>query len=341
MTPIRVRGKRTGTKQEKWHDGKQRKPARYGSVTASDRSSSGYSTSSLAKATAWRRRKRLDPNLSRLEQLPTEMLQSIFEYSANVDMALVSPCLASQLDSKVLQAHLTSSILHEVLGHQRLTASLAKILRALRLMNSKFFTWTFFQNWLHSEFDRLKLREEWQAAVGYDADSPDASQRRDEWTWYRLNPSPELPPPSKLLNRPFTDDKVRFLNFLIGFFRGDPQQLGPVYSEMVQDGLQQVVEDGMSDALNAFFCLGARVDTELLRQAVIDDGCVKDVVRRLITRTTHLTSEPVAVDFLDPALWAWADKARLRGNEKGPWLLTQLQSAARDAGQGSGDIEAK
>lgn len=338
MTPIRVRGKRTATKEEKWHAGKQRKPYRHGSASASDRSSSNRSTSSLAKAAARKARRRTDPTLSRLEQLPTEMLQSIFEFSANVDLPLVSPRLSSQLTSGVLQQQLTSQVLHQALETTNLGVSSVDVAHAMRLMNSRFFTWPFFQAWLHSEFDRLAFRKEWEDTIGENDDASVSRQRQEEWTWYRLRPSPSLPPPSKLLRRPFTADRVRFLKFMIATFRDDPESLDAVYCEFVQDGFHRAVEDGAGDALSAFFCLGAQIDTELLRKAVIDAGCVKDVVQRLISRTTHLTSEPLDVDFLDPALWAWAEKARAKGDEAGSWLVKQLRTAARDSGQGGGSI---
>lgn len=345
MTPIRVRGKRTATKDEKWYAGKQRKPRRHGSLPASDRSSSGRSISSLGRAAARRSHKRVDRDLSRLEQLPTEMLQSIFEYSVNVDLPLASPRLASQLASKVLYHQLTSEILHEVLGGESSGASsggsCANVAFAIRLMNSKFFTWPFFQCWLHGEFERNAWQGEWEEAVGQDVGSSEGLRRQEEWTWRRLGPPGSLPPPPKLLRRPFTQDNIQFLKFMIAFFREGPETLESVYMESVQEGFQQAVEDGVGDALNAFFCLGARVDTEMLRKAVIDASCDKDVVQRLITRTTHLTSEPVDVDFLDPALWAWADRAKVRDIDIGSWLIEQLKAAARDSGQEGGSLEAK
>lgn len=341
LTPIRIRGKRTATEAEKWHSGRQRKVRQLVSLPPSEYSSGGRSTPSLARATAKRSRKRADTSLSRLEQLPTEILQSVFEYSSNVDLPLASPRLASQLGSGVLYHQLTTHVLGEVLGSQAAHQSNSDISHAMRLMNCKFFTWPFFKAWLHGEFDRRKLQVEWEEAVGQKDDLKETLRRRDEWTWYRLGPSPALPPPSKLLRRPFTDDNVHLLKFLIGFFRGDCDALSPVYLEQVQEGLGQAVEDGAGDALNAFFCLGAHVDTELLRKAVIDAGCDKDVIQRLIACTTHLTSEPVGVDFLDPALWAWADKVKASGDDRGLWLVERLQSAARDSGQGSGDAEAK
>ena len=280
-------------------------------------------------------RKRFAPALSRLESLPTEMLQSIFEYSANVELPLVSPRLASQLASGVLHHQITSQILHEILNDQHAKASASSVVSAQRLMNSRFFTWSFFTRWLYSEFERQALLDEWRGAMGEDADTSNNLQLQ-EWIWYRLHPSPALPPPMKLLRRPFTEDTVQFVKFMVNSFREEPETLGFLYREAVQEGLQQVVEDGVGHALNAFFSLGAQIDTELLRKAVIDSGCEEEVVRRLITRTIHLTTAVVDVDFLDPALWSWADKAKARGDRKGPWLIEQLKSAARDAGQDKG-----
>lgn len=260
------------------------------------------------------------------------MLQSIFEYSANVNLPSVSPRLASQLASGVLQHQITSHILHGVLDDQYAKGSATKVASALRLMNSKFFTWPFFTRWLYDEFEQRHLLDEWREAMGDEVEASNTLQLQ-EWTWYRLRPSSALPPPIKLLRRPFTEDRVQFLKFMINSFREEPETLGFLYREAVQEGLQQVVEDGVGHALNAFFSLGGYVDTELLRKAVIDSGCEEEVVERLIARTICLRTAVVHIDFLDAALWSWADKAKARGDKKGSWLIEQLKLAARDAGQ--------
>ena len=334
MTPIRVRGKRHATRAEKWNSGKQRQPVHGKSITSSEPDSSAQSTSSEAKSQSRRRRRRVSHELSRLEELPTEVLQTIFENSANVNLPLASPRLSSQLASQHLYHQLTSSILQPVLGGKRSTPS--ELAAAMRLMNSMFFTWTFFKDWLYDRFEALGLLHEWQDAV----ESGSATmqpERQGEWTWYKLRPHSGLLPPKKLILGPFTYDKVRFLRFLTSSYREDPDQIDPLYRELAIDGLRQAVSEGAGEALPAFWTLGVEPDTELLRHAVIDSGCEKNVVQRLVTRVVHLASEPIDVDFLDPALWSWADKAG--GDGKGSWLMEVLKDAARASGRKEVEIQ--
>lgn len=323
MTPVRIRGKRSATPMEKWNHGKQRKTIQ--SRTPSERSSSVLSSSSDAKSSRRRERKQPHPHLSRLEVLPTEILHAIFEFSANPDMPLASPRLASQLDSRHLYHELTSRILQPVIEDR--AGSKAELKNAMRLMNSKFFTWQFFKEWLRAEFEARGLLQEWQ-----DADPPtDATPVQAElwarWSWNRLRPHIRLSPPKKLLKGPFTEDKVRFLTFVTSTFRDDQDQLDPLYLELARDGLEQAITEGAEEALPSFWTLGLQTDTELLRLAVIHAGCKKEIVRRLLTRAK------VHVNFLDPDLWSWADKARMSGDERGPWLMAQLKRASRGLGR--------
>lgn len=337
MTPIRIRGKRSATKEEKWHYGKHRKPHLMKSRTPSERSSSSQPSSSSVKSAMKQRQREQNPDISKLEQLPTEVLQAIFEYSENVNLPLVSPTLASQLASQHLHHQLTSSILDSVLGQAAGTSS--DLANATRLMNSRFFSWQFFKGWLRHEFERLQLEEEYRNAIGPDGETSAQSERQEEWTWYRLRPNGNLLPPKKLLRGPFHSDKIHFLRFMTSTFRGDPDHVDPLYSELAREGLEQAVAEGAGDTLASFWTLGMLPDTELLRQAVTDAGCDKDVVRRLVTRVLHLTSEPVDINFLDPALWAWADKAHRNGNKKGQWLMELLRESARDSGSTETEVE--
>ena len=337
MTPIKVRGKRNAAKAQKLNTGKQRKEIRTGSTTPSEAGHSARSDTPDGKSALRRRQpKRQHRELSRLEELPTEVLQSIFEWSANIDLPLTSPRLASQLASPHLFTQLTSQIVEPVLGGTRTKGG--ELAAAMRLTNSKFFTWSFFRSWLHAEFERLNLLQEWQDVTGSDGAIIDP-EREAEWTWYKLRPHISLVPPTKLLRGPFTRDKVRFLRFISSSFQDEPEQLDPMYVERAKEGLQQAVSEGVGDALPAFWNLGMQPDTELLRSAVIDSGCKQEVVSRLVARVVHLASEPIDVDFLDPALWSWADKARSKGNENGTWLMSLLKGAARSSGRKEREIQ--
>ncbi|KAK3690601.1 hypothetical protein LTR37_019097 [Vermiconidia calcicola] len=326
MTPIRVRGKRKGTRAEKWNYGKQRKVSRSSSHTPTEQSSGSHAISPSTRSSSRRRRKRHDRELSRLEQLPTEVLQTIFELSANVDLPLASPQLALQLGSRHLYHQLTTKVLHSVLRSSVLRSSdvtSSDLSAAMRLMNSKFFTWSFFQSWLLEEFRRFELQGVWEEKVS----NAIGENRHTNCAWRMLQPHDDLLPPRKLLRSPFTADKVEFLAFLLSS-RLEPYRLDPFYTELAKEGLHQAVSQGAGNHLSLFWDLGIQPDTELLRQAVIDTGCDKSTVRKLVTRAAGLP-EQNDVDFLDPALWSWAEKARTAGDERGPWLMELLRDSAR------------
>jgi len=329
LTPMRVRGKRGGPKRVPWPGGKQRKLDHSSSATSSSRGSSARSTPSV-ETVSRRRRKHRNIELSRLEQLPTEVIQAIFEYSANLELPSASPRLASQLASRHLHHSLTSIILQSVLDDKGGTQD--ELHAAMRLMNSKFFTWSFFRSWLREQFQAPHMHPDRQ--IAYDTrfallPDPASVQQHEEWTWLTLRPSIRLPPPTKLLRGSFTQDKTEFLRFLTRTFKSDPDDIDSVYSERAKEGLRQAVSEGATDALPSFWMLGMQPDTELLRLAVIDSGCDKELVRSLVNRIYNMTTDPLDIDFLDPALWMWAEKAKENGNEKGPWLRGLLKHAAR------------
>lgn len=328
LTPIHIRGKRKAKPEEKWHYGKQRKLQH--ARPLSGRGSSMMSDLSVARPTDKRRRRKRHSNLSALEHLPTEILHAIFELSANPDLPLTSRYLASQLESSHhLHLELTRRVLYPVLDEKE--SSQAELQHALRLMNSRFFTYQFFMEWLRLEFNLRNLHQEWQDCVAR-ADQSELDQ--EVWvacTWEKLRPNPNLPPPPKLLRGPFTEEKVRFLRYVSYTLSKDTAAtaagLDPVYLETAKEGLHQAVLENANEAVSAFWSFGLKPDTELLRKAVIDAGCDKDVVRSLVDRSGI---QPPCIDYLDPALWAWAERARKGGDEeKGTWLMELLKDGAR------------
>ena len=351
LTPVRIRGKRNASTELKWHAGKKRKGLQPGSATASEGSSNVRSTPSAGSASRRRREKRY-PELSQLEQLPTEVLQSIFEYSANVDLPLASPRLASQLESRHLHHSLTSTILQPVLRRyvrdrylfdRYVEASDRELRAAVRLMESKFFTWRFFQSWLHEEFESRHLLSHCLDALGVGMDELTLATQ-EEWTWRLLKPSPDLLPPLKLLHGPFTQDNIRFLHVLCCGFGELPEDVSQQFLYIATEGWKQAISEGAVDAVKAIGSLGLKPDTDLLRIAVIDSGCNKDVVRTLADQAKDMLVGPMEVDlmdvdFLDPPLWLWAENAQANGDEKGPWLKDLLKAGARWTGREHSDIK--
>lgn len=327
LTPIRIRGKRRGTPAEKWHHGKRRKQELQKRLTPSDLASSATPHTSTSRP---RERKRRDAGEeSRLELLPAEVIQLIFEYSANIDLPLVSRTLASKLSkSQHLQHQLVSEILRPVLGHASAPAK-ADLCRATRLLNSKFVTWQFFTSWLRSH-------------VASNGDSNEAADDLSHWVnaWASLEPLSALLPPKKLLSPPngYTQETVDFLAVLAHGVDDLPRR-DPAYGELAYDGLVQAVREDRAGVVSQMLKMGVQVSTETLRVAVAECGCNEDIICMLLCRPdnddrtqmssslpeTHGTGAG-AIDLLDPEIWAWADKAERQGNKRGEWLVAELRN---------------
>lgn len=310
MTPIRIRGKKTATAAEKWNAGKKRKVVEYS--TLSRRSASVASGSSATDSPTRRKRKRIE-SVSRLEQLPSEILQAIFVFSTNPDLPIASPRLASQLDSHHLRHEITTRVLEAVIGGSGAGMELAN---ATRLMNSKFFTWSFLTAWLDAE---AQIR---------DIPGPRFAQN----IWLQLRPHTQLLPPKKVLTGPFTEENVLLLELftMTGAFSSETtDSIFPLYRELARRGADEAVADGSTKALSKLFAFGVTPDTELLRLAVIDEGCDQKIVTCILRRATMDGNKCYDVDLLDASIWSWAERARADGNEKGPWLISQLKERNR------------
>ena len=140
-------------------------------------------------------------------------------------------------------------------------------------------------------------------------------------------------PPQKLLTAPFTQDKIEFFQLIAWtgipdksttFHLKIPDDLA--YRDAVQEGLEQAVAQGAADVLSVFWSVGAQPYTETLRSAVTEAGCNEKIVKSIVGRVLSHIHEPTSVDLLDPAIWAWADKARAK---EGKWLMELLRKSSR------------
>lgn len=276
-----------------------------------------------------RKRKMLEDE-SPLERLPAEVLQQVFEYSANVGLPLVSRETASKLSkSNYLQHQLTVQLLKPVFGNSSATSK--ELSDATRLLNSKFMTFEFFTKW-------LQAYALWMDTVEDSEEPWSNSQVRD--VWLALQPSSALLPPKKLLSSPFNQEKAQFLEVLSHHVQ-DLAGMDAAYGELAHVGLVAAVRQSHREMVQLLLSMGLTASTEMLRVAVTESGCDREIVRMLIDksendrrdpnmdegRPAEIGSSPDAVDLLDPVLWSWADEARRRGNKKGGWLMELLKEA--------------
>ncbi|EME49593.1 hypothetical protein DOTSEDRAFT_68391 [Dothistroma septosporum NZE10] len=311
FTPVKIRGKRNAIPAEKWHDAKRRKPQ----LQRRRLSNATMPTSSSVS----RKRLQTDIGGSPLEMLPAEVTHHIFGYSANVNLPLASRQLAAKLSKSThLEHQLTETLLAPVLrllGNEE--AGAAQLSAATRLLNSRFVTFEFFKSWLRGHNEARSLHVS------------DGAQDEAYWRaiWTALQPSPTLLPPSKLISPPFTAAKTSFLAVLV---QGTPgvSTIDPAYGEFALQGLQSAIPARQGKVVSLLLAMGVTVSTEMLRIAVIDSGCDKDIVTRLLDATAPADGSlpyQQGVDLLDPSLWAWAEKARKDGDDKGQWLVALLR----------------
>lgn len=311
-TPIRIRGKRKAKAAEKWRVARGRTVW----LSKADTPISSVDHSSVSPTlrpalpvfSSSQRPTRRKLRLSKLEELPTEILQTIFAFSENLNLPLASISLQQQLQSRHIYISFTSRILAPLMSNSPPKAF--ELAAARRVLNSKYMTWSLWKAWLDEHSLSLSLRADPASALYY-----------QEVAGKLLHHLPI--PPRKLLRGPWTDEKVKFLSTLV--FKCDRIAESSIDIELAREGLEHAVAEGSLEAVQALLFLGLRPDTELLRQAVLDYGCNREVVETLIT-----TSES-DIDLLDETIWSWADKARRMGNIDGDWLKNQLSDAQNNS----------
>jgi len=321
LTPIRIRGKRTGAATEKWHTRKSR------------RITQRHPTALLSPKSKRRvrdvKRRRLD--LSALEKLPTELTQAIFVQSGNLDLPVTSWNLAAQLSGKRLQWELMCDALSPVIFQRDPdSASLAELASASRMLNSRFLTWNVLREWLDKECVSKDLEIEEQRPL-----SEPSWQSRYADIWISLQPSPRFQLPSKAVQGPWSSDRVSFLKVFSLHPEVCSTPLDGIVAEVAREGFARAVEEKSLEVIKLLRNLGVKPDQELLRQAVLDYGCDKKTVLYLLQwclvelmrwNVVPLNADPrPEVDFLDPMLWAWTDKAKAVGERKGEWLTNVLR----------------
>ncbi|KAI7159857.1 hypothetical protein KC349_g3871 [Hortaea werneckii] len=326
LTPIRVRGKRTAAKDEKWNAGKKRKASRLNP-------SSHWAAADDTSYPLTRKRKRRTRTLAFVEELPTEILQNIFYFSGNLNLALASTSLQSQLSSKHVYLAHTTRLLQPLLGNKNTEVDAdTDVATASRLLSCRFFTWDFFKSWLSQT-----------SSSDADKHASEQSRSAEDYVaiWQAQQPYPKLLPPLKILHGPWTQDKVEFLA-LMAVTEPDLPSLSPIHGEAAYLGLTQAVAERSSDAVAHLLRFKPSVDTEILRKAVIDNVFDRDVVLKLADYAVQRQQESIssqadlsvnempAVDFLDPALWAWAERTRNNDDDdNGEWLSKLLKDKSR------------
>ena len=234
--------------------------------------------SSTAQSTTPPRRSSL------LEGLPTEILQRIFLLSMNANLPLALPLLATTLSSK--HVYISFCLRAFEKAYYDLGSAESRSLWATILS----------RKWMV-----LELWEQFEGNV-YTRHMIDENDYLFAFLFPLFHPPMTLP--TKLLHRPFTVDKVIFLDQLIQ----NGAEVDPINTtdmETANEGLRHAIMDGSAFAVEVLSqsALYTRVDQEMLRMVVIDARCNRGMIRSLVGMHSESRGK---IDARDPELWAWA-----------------------------------
>ncbi|GAB7359960.1 hypothetical protein MBLNU230_g7485t1 [Neophaeotheca triangularis] len=323
MTPIRIRGKRTAVAGEKWHAGRKRIDLR----TRDDDPVRSVPSSSQKDGSAPPHAKRRRIHTSKIESLPTEIVQEIFQLSRNVDMPCASLALRNKLSSAAMYRQMAISILRAVcrLPLQGSAFNSQDIRDANRLFACRFMTHAFFRNIAESLLTIAPSSDEGQNSL----------LPTDEWStdkvWLTLHPYKELLPPLKLLRGPFHGDKIDYLKALWT----QPLDHNSSRYATACEGLSEAVSEGATPVATHFLQLGVRPDHDLLRTAVTKPQCSAQLVAQMLyidMKKSREANEHPSFDCLDPMIWSWAGDAELEGDVKATQCMEMLRYTADCAG---------
>lgn len=267
-----------------------------------------------------------------LQGLPQEILEMIFLHSMNISLPRCSPDLGRKLSSHYIRMTFTMRTMFDSTDAKDPLISQNQF----QLMKSKFFTWSFFLDYVKAAHATvLKRRHKaWTTVV-----VPDVSYFNPLWPFkFRqvryLGLSETFTIPEKLLHGPWNEDKASLLYVLVAF-GGEIDWHGSMAGETAKDGLDDAVREGNEVAVAALAVLlgiERKLGTDVLRFAVMESGCSINIIRHLLYNAQILYrghEDTEVLNFHDPGLWTWADNAAKRGDTKGEILKSMLRDADR------------
>lgn len=133
--------------------------------------------------------------------------------------------------------------------------------------------------------------------------------------------------PEKLLHGPWTEDKKKFLRILK---RNDCEIDWKASSagEVAKRGVIEAIRANCTSVVQilvGYHDSWVPVSHSMLRCAVLQGGCNRDIVRHLFDPLSDVDSRPgKELHFMDPGIWAWIE--RREGDPTAHWLQRVLES---------------
>ncbi|KAI4715932.1 hypothetical protein E4T48_07883 [Aureobasidium sp. EXF-10727] len=351
LTPIRIRGRRKRGRPSENKDASLKnrdrpwKTARFNQVS-SQPLKKFHAVNNTSYSNSKNKTKR-DPTLSKLEQLPTELVQVIFQSCKNISLPLSSYVFARDLSYRHTYLRFAIDTLSRGNSSEGEAADAASV---SRMLQCKWMTWDLFKDAVQEIHRRRSPSSRRSSPSDSDTDGssndeeeeqqppipvPNFSHPQNQPRLPYLTLSPSIQLPQSLLHEPWTTPKLDFLKYLI-WSGCSIDWASSSRGETATAGLATAISSHSYTAVALLCCPAINVvpDTTTLKIAVMDHNCNPSVVFYLIAAAlrAHIVSRASGdaapdVNFRDPSLWHWVERVEKAGNKKGRWLKDVLRFA--------------
>jgi len=270
-------------------------------------------------------------NLSALETLPYELLEPIFLLSGcNIALLKASPYLGMRFSNLDIYNSSCDAQLTRVQPINTNRSANQTVIFASRWM-----TWTFFKSWIMRRFKQAGCLCGSTPDEGcFDAQWPPDFEDITQMTYSRCH-LPRLAflkarLPKKLLQGPWTQDKVQFLRFLLWITSMTVDWADSETRQLVSNAKNLAIIEKNLEVVELFNHnrrLGRAPDMDLVRFAVLDAGCDRSVIYDTLFSVDMWGSSTASRDC--PLLDAWCNDRIKEDDPKGQWLRTKLQEFRR------------
>lgn len=265
--------------------------------------------------------------LASIEKLPVELLQPIFLASGhNVALLQASPRIAVRLSSNYVYKSTCIYYLTGVIGSRSAQSAAQTYIFASRWM-----TWEFFKAWIVEVFEHkgclCGLSEEEGCIDGqWPPNFEDATKMmfsrshlpRLAFTKGRI--------PKKLLQGPWTLEKVQFLRFLLWVTGMSVDWSDPEARQAAINGRRQAMLEKNLEAVELFNHnrrLGKVASVSTVRFAVLEADCDRSIVYDTLFTANMWGTRGRSWDCEE--LDKWCKDRIKKGDPKGTWLKTKLE----------------
>lgn len=275
--------------------------------------------------------------LSSIEQLPLEILETIFTYAPNIALPLCNRGLGRALaNEKMFMVCASAWLVYQgrVEAESPSTHESEAIKQANQVLAARWMTWPRFQRVVGaiiSETARASEADD-EVAPQFDFDRPYLQPIPTS-----LKLGPDLQIPSKLLHGPWSTDKSKFLSCLC-FLELKVDWDRSLAGEVATAGLEEAIIARDRRAVIALLSDHVLVlpTPDMFRRAIMDHGCDQTIVFHLLLACIrakaresngHVAYGTLKVNPLDSVIWAWLKRFEGGGNTKAAWLKEALKMA--------------